>query len=213
MSLPALEALSRPGAVARPLRAMPVPDSELHAATPSPRSAGGQARLTQVHPAQTQLDLVPDAPTYRGVLRAPGRLPAGAPALVAQRAPGALDDDGAAPRRTAHADLPDPAPLVCSVVCAAIEVIAGSRPAAQLLRWLTADAYAQLQRQAAAAAGARCHAVRVRRATVRRVRTTSPRDGVVEASVVVLEARRVRAVALRVEGWDGRWRVTALQVG
>jgi hypothetical protein len=45
------------------------------------------------------------------------------------------------------------------------------------------------------------------------VRSGSPRDGVVESVVVVCDATRVRAVAVRVEEQRGRRRVTALEFG
>jgi hypothetical protein len=35
---------------------------------------------------------------------------------------------------------------------------------------------------------------------------------VAEATVVISDGPRVRAVALRMEGTDGRWRVTALRI-
>ena len=40
-----------------------------------------------------------------------------------------------------------------------------------------------------------------------------PVNGVAEAAVVLQHGSRVRAVALRLEGQDGKWRVTALQIG
>jgi hypothetical protein len=39
-----------------------------------------------------------------------------------------------------------------------------------------------------------------------------PRDGVIEAVVIVRGRARVRAVALRLEGLDRRWRATAINV-
>ncbi|MBT5247232.1 MAG: hypothetical protein HOL65_00370 [Microbacteriaceae bacterium] len=36
-----------------------------------------------------------------------------------------------------------------------------------------------------------------------------PRQGVIEASITVVFPYKVRAAALRLEGIDGRWRVTA----
>ena len=180
----------------RLVRALPVPQCEPHPAT-STASAPPPA----VHPAQCALVLVPEPRARRGTGGWPGR----------GRRPIDLDDDR--PRRTPTAQLPDPAALVTALVPAALEVIAGSRPATQLVRLLSTDAYADLQRRAARAARSRSRPTAVRRATVRRVVATVPRDGVVEASVVVQQAQRVRAVAVRLEGWDGRWRVTALEVG
>ncbi|MGL4338817.1 MAG: Rv3235 family protein, partial [Rhodoglobus sp.] len=39
-----------------------------------------------------------------------------------------------------------------------------------------------------------------------------PRDGVVEAVVIIRNRARTRAVALRLEGLDRRWRATAINV-
>jgi hypothetical protein len=39
-----------------------------------------------------------------------------------------------------------------------------------------------------------------------------PRDGVVEAVVIVRNRVRTRAVAIRLEGLDSRWRATAINV-
>jgi hypothetical protein len=41
---------------------------------------------------------------------------------------------------------------------------------------------------------------------------TAPRDGVVEAVVVVTSRARARAVAIRLEGLDRRWRASAIAV-
>jgi hypothetical protein len=43
-------------------------------------------------------------------------------------------------------------------------------------------------------------------------RVTFPADGVVEATVLVHGRARTRAVAIRLEGLDSRWRATALHV-
>ncbi|MFC6714722.1 Rv3235 family protein [Branchiibius cervicis] len=40
-----------------------------------------------------------------------------------------------------------------------------------------------------------------------------PADGVAEVCLVVQHEGRVRAVAARLSGVDGRWLVTALQIG
>jgi Family of unknown function (DUF6459) len=118
-----------------------------------------------------------------------------------------------APQPTPSTALPDPAVLTRSLVQAVVEVLGGVRPAAQLLRWLSADVYAGVQRRAALAARIRGGRAPARRVVVRHVRVSVPRDGVAEAAVAVRDGDRVRAVALRLEGLDGRWRVTALEVG
>jgi hypothetical protein len=45
------------------------------------------------------------------------------------------------------------------------------------------------------------------------VRLTEPADGVAEVAATVRRGRRTTAVALRLEGLDGRWQCTALEVG
>jgi hypothetical protein len=52
-----------------------------------------------------------------------------------------------------------------------------------------------------------------RRAVVRGVRVCEPADGVAETCAVVVDGARVRALAMRLVGVDGRWRIEALQVG
>jgi len=118
------------------------------------------------------------------------------------------------------------------VALAAVEVLAGSRPLAQLARWLTPEVYDALARRAAltapgtrvldAAAGVRdlagdamdpVPAGVARRPSVRRVRVHRVDAHTVEASVVVAQADRVRAVAVRLTRSTGRWRAAALVVG
>jgi hypothetical protein len=45
------------------------------------------------------------------------------------------------------------------------------------------------------------------------VHVTSPFDGVAEVAATVRRGPRVTAVALRLEGLDGRWQCTALHLG
>ena len=114
------------------------------------------------------------------------------------------------PRPTPSSELPDARAWAGRMVQAVLEILGGVRPVAQLVRWASADVYDGLQRRAALAT------VRprpARRAMVRSVRVCEPADGVVEASAVVVARGRVQAVALRLEGVDGRWRMTALELG
>jgi hypothetical protein len=121
--------------------------------------------------------------------------------------------DGQPAGGVAPAALPDPAAWAAQFVQAAVEVAAGARSAGQLIRWTSLEVQALLARRSALAsriarAGSSRH-----RAVVRAVLTCRPRDGVCEASAVVIDRGRVRALALRMEGIDGRWRVTALEFG
>lgn len=105
-----------------------------------------------------------------------------------------------------------------STVQAAIEVLAGTRPAQQLARRLDPRCLAALQHRAAltrrAAAGnppamGRLH----RNPSVRSVRTCQVSADVYEASAVVVDELRVRAVALRFERSRLAWRITVLEIG
>ena len=120
-----------------------------------------------------------------------------------------------APQPTSTSDLPDPVPLVEGLTRGVLEVLAGVREVDQLARWLAEDAFRKLVIRANLSARARSA-----RATpparpnfaIVSVRHASPADGVVEAVAIVAGSARSRAVAMRLEGIDGRWRATSLAV-
>lgn len=122
------------------------------------------------------------------------------------------EDDDTARRPTMRNQLPDPRPFVAKIAQAIIEVIAAQRPAPQLIRHTSPVIYSGLARRAVVAARRQPAGPR-RPAVVRRVRVCEPADGIVEACAVVVAHGRVRALALRLEGLDGRWLVTQLTVG
>jgi hypothetical protein len=118
-----------------------------------------------------------------------------------------------APQRTATEDLPDPEPLLRNLTIGVMEVLAGVREVDQLARWLGEDAFRALVTRANLSARARsARGMPAVRPTHRilTIRHTAPADGIVEAVVVVEGPARTRAVALRLEGWDARWRATSL---
>lgn len=118
-----------------------------------------------------------------------------------------------APQRTPSSDLPDPLPLVKNLTIGVLEVLAGVRDVDQLARWLGEDAYRALVTRANLSARARsARGVAAVRPAHRILteRTCDPADGVLEAVVVISGPVRTRAVAMRLEGWDGRWRATSL---
>lgn len=87
------------------------------------------------------------------------------------------------------------------------------REVEQLARWVTEDAFRKLVVRSNLAARARsARGVSAKRPvhTILSVRHSEPADGVVEAVVVVTSPARTRAVAVRLEGMDGRWRATSL---
>lgn len=117
-----------------------------------------------------------------------------------------------APQRTSRGHLQDPTPLVGAIVRGLLEVLAGVREVEQLARWFTEEAYRVLATRASLAARARSARGRAPLRPVydiRRVLVSSPADGVIEATAIVGGPARTRAVALRLEGIDRRWRVTS----
>lgn len=110
--------------------------------------------------------------------------------------------------------LPDPTELAGPIAQGLVEVLAGRRPAVQMVRWTSPAVYAALTTRAAVAARRRLSrpgsAVRV---TVRRVIVTRPSEHVAEVAIVVIDGSRVRAIAFQLLGERGRWTVQALQVG
>jgi len=105
-----------------------------------------------------------------------------------------------------------------STVQAAVEVLAGTRPAQQLARRLDERCLAALQHRAAltrrVASGTSPTAGRLHRnPSVRSVRACRVSEDVYEASAVVTDELRVRAVALRLERSRLVWRVTVLEIG
>jgi hypothetical protein len=181
-----------------PLRRLPVPqceppydDERPGEPTPAP-SAGAHG------------------PAVQGALALSFVLPSGLPATP--EVPPDLrlvppPDDDFGPRPTARAALPEPRRWGARLVQAVVEVLAGERPVAQLLRWTTDDVYAQL------VGDRRPPRTSVSRAVVRSIHVCEPVDGVAEVAATVRQGPRTVAVALRLEGLDGRWLATALVVG
>jgi len=139
------------------------------------------------------------------------QLPTGAPR--AARTGGQLAADFFAPQPTSASELPDPVPLIRNLTGGVLEALAGVRDIDQFARWLTEDAYRALLTRVNLATRARSArgvpAVRPVH-TILSVRHSEPADGVVEAVVVVAGPARTRAVAIRLEGMDRRWRATSL---
>ena len=111
--------------------------------------------------------------------------------------------------------LPDPRPLLENLTRCIIEVLAGARELEQMARWVTDDVYRHLlkrvilstrARQATGQSAARPTF------TIGSTTVSEPYDGVIEAVVIVHGRARSRAVAIRLEGLDSRWRATAINV-
>ena len=208
------------------------------AAVAAPTAAGARSRVRflptpQWDPVPDGLARVPhpDAPARPGPLPGQGtlpldfRLPGGLPAepsvaltvLPAPRRP-LLDDEDEGPARTARADLPDPQMWAGRLAQAVVEVCGGERPVGQLLRWTSHEVYTQLAAQhrprlrSAARPGSNVRVLRQRCDQVRSVHVCEPADGVAEVAVVVAGALRWWALALRLEGLNGRWVLTRVEL-
>jgi Family of unknown function (DUF6459) len=118
-----------------------------------------------------------------------------------------------APQRTSTAELPDADVFLRNLTRGVLEVLAGVREVDQLARWLAEDPFRKLVIRTNIAARARSArgvpAVRPIHAIIS-VHQSSPIDGVVEGVVIVQIPTRTRAIAVRLEGMDGRWRATSL---
>jgi hypothetical protein len=94
-----------------------------------------------------------------------------------------------------------------------MEVTCGLRPSAQLVRWTTPEVHGKLVRRSALTARAlRAGNSMGAKPRLRALVLCSPKAGVCEVSAVIAETQRVRAVAFRMEGLHGRWRVTELEM-
>jgi Family of unknown function (DUF6459) len=137
-------------------------------------------------------------------------LPRSIPVTSAVRA---TDPEFFAPQRTAAIELPDPEPLLKNLSVGVLEVLSGAREVEQLARWMTEDAYRKLTVRASLAARARsARGVPATRPSyaLLSVRHSSPAESVVEAVIIVAGPARTRAIAIRLEGMDRRWRATSL---
>ncbi|WP_431813852.1 Rv3235 family protein [Kocuria sp. cx-455] len=107
-----------------------------------------------------------------------------------------------------------------SIGQAAVEILGGTRPATQLARWTTPDVVERFEERAAMLRLVqeqyrdRASLFEVHRAPrVRRIRVCSPAPECYEASLVIEESVRARAVAVRIERINRQWRVVHLEVG
>jgi hypothetical protein len=124
-------------------------------------------------------------------------------------------DDFFSRQRASTADLPAPEPLLENLSRCVVEVLAGARELEQISRWVSDDVYRHLLKRVVLATRARrARSARVVRPvlSIGSVLTCSPADGVLEATVIVRGRARARAVAIRLEGLDRRWRATAIHV-
>ncbi|GAB78356.1 hypothetical protein SAMN05421595_0873 [Austwickia chelonae] len=161
-------------------------------------------------PPITDATWVPLSVTRAAVGTVQDELPLEEPVRRPRNRPSATTDRLFERRPTSTADLPDAPQFVARMAVALTEISAGARPAAQVMRHCSPKVFESLLRRQAHQVG---RSPARRAVVVRRVRVCDVRDGIVEATVVLADKYRVRPLALRMEGLDGRWIITALEMG
>jgi len=219
---PGAGARSRPGAPSAPSATAAAP-AAVPAAAPAPARNRASTATPTPDAARTRLPARRTAVPPSGPVTGPGigrRLRrmriGGTPYPELQNAAAALEALSGRPAPEPDPDLPDPTAQVCRVVRAAVEVLRGERPAAQLARWVTPQVYDQLLERGRLMREARqvrpprpkAHPAAVRRVRMVRLGATSA-----EATVILHDEGRVRAAAVRLEARRGVWRVAVLEIG
>lgn len=115
------------------------------------------------------------------------------------------------PQATRTHLLPEPRAWLQRMAGALLECMTGVRSTNQVARWVSPLVFERVNARSVIAK--RRGARPLHRSLVRRVHLCEPDDGVIEASVVIQHDGRVRAMALRMVGVDGRWMVTAMELG
>jgi Family of unknown function (DUF6459) len=125
------------------------------------------------------------------------------------RTPAPIRPDDFGPAWSTRAELPDVRAAGRALVTTALEALAGRRPLAQVQPLTTPGVFTALAR----GNRPRWCADGTAPLVIGPVHVCEPVDGVAEVSAVARRAGRAHAVAARLEGIDGRWRCTALQIG
>ncbi len=121
------------------------------------------------------------------------------------------DDPLFAPQPTSSAHLPPAQQWSRQALRVMLEVMEGTRPARQLTRWVNHPIQERLARRGVVARQRNNRHPRPN--LVRSVHVCHPSDGVAEVAALVVHQGRHRALAMRLTGVDGRWLVTALEIG
>lgn len=111
---------------------------------------------------------------------------------------------------TGRAQLPAIESFTRRFIVALIEVAGGRRSPMQLSTQTSAQVHSGLMRDRGPLSRLGTPS---RPARIHSVHVCEPADGVAEVAVILALGGRFRAMALRLEGLDGRWRCTRLQIG
>jgi Family of unknown function (DUF6459) len=195
-----------------PLRRLPMPsceppyDDELVR-----RTAGWPPELSGAHGVQGTLALAFVLPSGLPAVPEPPDLHLVAFDAAFDTGSDSAELDEFGPRPTRRAALPAPRTWAGRVVQAIVEVLAGMRPATQLVRWTTEEVYEEISSRVLTVHGFDIDGPP--RGVVRSLHVSEPADGVAEVCALVRRGARSTAVALRLEGMDGRWQCTAIELG
>lgn len=164
--------------------------------------------LLRPHPALRLVPAPPSAPPYDDETTGAPVLRLVAP-LSPPVAPPAFNDEAwLAAERTPTAQLPASKAFAHTLVQGLLEVLAGVRPLTQLRRDTTPELYAALR--GTVTDSPRFTGTRPDRSAVRSLHVQERPEGIVEVCATVERGARLAALALRLEGLDGRWKCTEL---
>ena len=107
------------------------------------------------------------------------------------------------PVPTSAAELPDIHTWTMKFIVSVIEVWAGRRQPAQLIRWCHRVIYMDLLKQSGSQSTI---------GKIKSIHQSEPLDGICESTVIARFGARYRSVVIRFEGVDGRWLCTALHL-
>jgi hypothetical protein len=177
-----------------------------------PQSEAG-SRQHRVRPAPRREPPFDDELTERhlslvGPLDQP--LPLDGLGLAAAPVPQPTAPDSGPVRPTGCHELPEPAPMARRLVIGVVEIATRRRSASQLRHHTSPAVQAGLVRDAGRITRL---GTAQRPAALHSLHVIEPSDGVAEVAAVLRIENRFRALALRLEGLDGRWRCVRLQIG
>ena len=107
------------------------------------------------------------------------------------------------PTPTSASDLPELHAWTMKFIVSVVEIWAGRRQPAQLIRWCHRVIYMELLKKSGS---------QKEIGKIKSIHQTEPLDGICESTVIIRYNDRFRAVVIRFEGVDGRWLCTALKM-
>jgi len=126
-----------------------------------------------------------------------------------------LDDDRYYLSDEEIAALPDPAPLLPAIATLVVEVLAGARGVDQLASLVSDQVYDRLRSKISQRHRMEAGTTRpplMPKFAVGKIRTDSPRAGILESVVLITTQQRTRAVAIRLEPINRKWKATSVSI-